>query len=29
MTVKKVTDNKNEYIDLLLLADEQEDMTDE
>lgn len=28
MNVKKVLDNKKEYIDLLLLADEQEDMID-
>lgn len=26
--VRKITDNKKEYIDLLLLADEQEDMID-
>ena len=28
MNVRKITDNKKEYIDLLLLADEQEDMID-
>lgn len=28
MNIKKVTGNKKEYIDLLLLADEQEDMID-
>ena len=28
MTITKVTDNKKAYIDLLLLADEQEDMID-
>lgn len=28
MTITKVTDNKKAYLDLLLLADEQEDMID-
>ena len=28
MTIKQVMDGKKEYIDLLLLADEQEDMID-
>ena len=28
MTITKVTDNKKKYLDLLLLADEQEDMID-
>lgn len=28
MKIRKVTDNKKDYIDLLLLADEQEDMVD-
>ena len=28
MNIQKVTDNKKAYIDLLLLADEQEDMID-
>ena len=28
MTITKVTGNKKEYLDLLLLADEQEDMVD-
>lgn len=28
MNVRKITENKKEYIDLLLLADEQEDMID-
>jgi ribosomal protein S18 acetylase RimI-like enzyme len=28
MEIKKVTENKKQYIDLLLLADEQEDMVD-
>ena len=28
MTIRQVTGNKKEYIDLLLLADEQEDMID-
>ena len=28
MTITKVSDNKKEYLDLLLLADEQEDMID-
>lgn len=28
MNIKKLTQNKKEYIDLLLLADEQEDMID-
>ena len=28
MTIKNVTGNKKEYLDLLLLADEQEDMVD-
>lgn len=28
MNIRKITDNKKEYIDLLLLADEQEDMID-
>ena len=28
MEIRKVTDNKKQYISLLLLADEQEDMID-
>ena len=28
MTIRKVTDSKKDYLDLLLLADEQEDMID-
>ncbi len=28
MNIRKITDNKKEYLDLLLLADEQEDMID-
>ncbi len=28
LNIRKITDNKKEYIDLLLLADEQEDMID-
>ncbi|MBO7710129.1 MAG: GNAT family N-acetyltransferase, partial [Lachnospiraceae bacterium] len=28
MTIEKVTGNKKEYLDLLLLADEQESMVD-
>ena len=28
INIRKITDNKKEYIDLLLLADEQEDMID-
>ena len=28
MNIRKITNNKKEYIDLLLLADEQEDMID-
>lgn len=28
MQIRKITDNKKEYLDLLLLADEQEDMID-
>ena len=28
ITIKKITENKKQFLDLLLLADEQEDMID-